>query len=133
MSFTVRGKTPNGLYIRRCEMPVIEYSGIKINLDDYGYLVNYEDWNEKVACALAEKEGVEELTKDRMDILKFMREYYREHKFFPILRYVCKNVHQPRDCVTDKFIEPIIAWKIAGLPYPGDEVDLMKKWEPLGF
>jgi len=114
-------------------MPVIEYSGIKINLDDHGYLVNYEDWNEKVACALAEKEGVEELTKDRMDILKFMRAYYREHKFFPILRYVCKNVDQPRDCVTDKFIEPIIAWKIAGLPYPGDEVDLMKKWEPLGF
>jgi sulfur relay (sulfurtransferase) DsrC/TusE family protein len=27
-------------------MPVIEYSGIKIDLDDDGYLVHYEDWNE---------------------------------------------------------------------------------------
>jgi sulfur relay (sulfurtransferase) DsrC/TusE family protein len=54
-------------------MPVIEYSGMKINLDDYGYLANYEDWNETVACALAEQEGIEELTKDKMGILKFMR------------------------------------------------------------
>jgi len=114
-------------------MPALEYSGIKINLDDDGYLINYEDWNEKVACALAEQEGIEELTKDKMDILKFMREYYRQHRFFPILRYVCKNVDQPKGCVTEKFMEPVTAWKIAGLPNPGDEVNLMKKWEPLGF
>jgi TusE/DsrC/DsvC family sulfur relay protein len=114
-------------------MPVIEYSGIKINLDEQGYLVNFGDWNETVASALAEREGITELTKDKMDILKFMRAYYSEHKFFPILRYVCKSVDQPRECVTEKFIEPVIAWKVAGLPNPGDEVNLMKKWEPLGF
>jgi TusE/DsrC/DsvC family sulfur relay protein len=114
-------------------MPVIEYSGIKITLDDDGYLLYYEDWNETIAGALAEREGVGELTKDKMDILIFMRQYFKEHKFFPIVRYVCKNVGQPRECVTDKFIEPVIAWKIAGLPNPGDEVNLMKKWEPLGF
>ncbi len=114
-------------------MAVVEISGIKINLDDDGYLVNYEDWNEKVAAALAEREGAGELTRDKMDILKFLRQYYKEHNFFPILRYVCKNIGQPRDCVVEKFIEPVIAWKIAGLPNPGDEVNLLKKWEPLGF
>ena len=114
-------------------MPVIEYSGIKINLDDDGYLVHYDDWNETVASALAEREGVGELTGDKMDILKFMRRYYKEHNFFPILRFVCKNVGQPRNCVIEKFMEPVIAWKIAGLPNPGDEVNLMRKWEPLGF
>lgn len=114
-------------------MPVIEYEGIEITLDDQGYMVNYEDWNETVAAALARREGIGELTKDKLDILKFMRSYYEEHKFFPILRYVCKSVDQPRDCVTEKFIEPITAWKVAGLPNPGDEVDLMRKWEPLGF
>ena len=122
-----------GLFPGGGGMPVIEYAGIKIELDDDGYLVSYEDWNETVAHALAEREDAGELTRDRMDILKFMREYYREHKFFPILRYVCKKVDQPRDCVTEKFIEPVTAWKIAGLPNPGDEVNLMKKWEPLGF
>jgi TusE/DsrC/DsvC family sulfur relay protein len=114
-------------------VPVIEYSGIKITLDDDGYLVNYEDWNETVASALAEREGAGELTSDKMDILKFMRNYYKEYNFFPILRFVCKNVGQPRNCVTEKFIEPVIAWKIAGLPNPGDEVNMFGKWEPLGF
>jgi len=114
-------------------MPIIEYSGTKINLDDDGYLVDYEDWNETIARELAEREGAGELTKDKMDILIFMRNYYKEYNFFPILRFVCKNVGQPRNCVTEKFIEPVIAWKIAGLPNPGDEVNMFRKWEPLGF
>ncbi|MHB8881077.1 MAG: TusE/DsrC/DsvC family sulfur relay protein [Thermodesulfovibrionales bacterium] len=114
-------------------MPVIEYAGIKIALDDEGYLVHDGDWNETVAMALAEREGAGELTSDKMDILKFMRSYYKEYNFFPILRFVCKNVGQPKNCVTEKFIEPVIAWKIAGLPNPGDEVNMFRKWEPLGF
>jgi TusE/DsrC/DsvC family sulfur relay protein len=110
-------------------MPVIEYSGLKIKLDDEGYLVNPEDWNEKVACAIAENEEVEELTKDRMDIIKFMREHYRKYNFFPILDAVCLNVHQPRECVKKQFMEPIKAWKIAGLPKPLDQVIVYLKGE----
>ena len=30
----------------------------RVEVDDEGYLVRFEDWNEKVACALAEREGV---------------------------------------------------------------------------
>lgn len=104
-------------------MPIIEYSGIKFEVDDEGYLISPDDWNEKVACALAEREGIEELTKDRMDIIKFIRDYYKRYNHFPILRSVCKNVHQPRECVDEQFIDPIKAWKIAGLPKP-DEVTL---------
>ena len=36
-------------------MPALEYEGKKIQLDDEGYLVNLEDWDETVACALAEE------------------------------------------------------------------------------
>lgn len=43
-------------------MPVIEYGSVKVNVDEEGYLVNFDDWNEKVACAIAEREGIEELT-----------------------------------------------------------------------
>jgi TusE/DsrC/DsvC family sulfur relay protein len=114
-------------------MPEIEFDGLHISLDKDGYLVNFEEWNEKVASALSIREGIGELTSDKLDILIFMRRYYEEHKFFPILRYVCKSVDQPQNCVTEKFMEPITAWKLAGLPNPGDEVNLMKKWEPLGF
>ncbi|MDA8078232.1 MAG: TusE/DsrC/DsvC family sulfur relay protein [Nitrospiraceae bacterium] len=114
-------------------MQEAEHKGMKFTLDDDGYLVNMDDWNETIASALAEREGIGELTADKMAILKFMRDYYREYNFFPILRFVCKNVGQPRNCVTEKFIEPVLAWKIAGLPNPGDEVNAMGRWEPLGF
>ena len=101
-------------------MPVIVHKDLKIIVDDDGFLVNLEDWSETVASALAAQEGVGELSEDKLDILKFMREYYRKYNFFPIVRFVCKNVHQPRNCVTEQFIDPVKAWKIAGLPNPGE-------------
>ncbi len=103
-------------------MPVIEYSDLKIKVDDEGYLVDVNDWNEKVACALAENEGAEELTEDRLEVIKFMRQYYKQYNFFPILGAVCKNVHQPKDCVREDFVDPLKAWKIAGLPKPSEQV-----------
>ncbi len=103
-------------------MPVIEYGSLKISVDDEGYLLNTGDWNEKVACGLADHEGIEELTEERLEIVTFMREYYRRFHSFPILGSVCKNIHEPEKCVTEEFIDPLKAWKIAGLPRPGEEV-----------
>ncbi|MEW6001077.1 MAG: TusE/DsrC/DsvC family sulfur relay protein [Nitrospirota bacterium] len=100
-------------------MPTIEYEGMKISVDEEGYLVNFDDWNEKVACALAEKEDVSKvcpLTKEQMDILKFIRDYYKKYSSIPIVRAVCRNVHQPKDCEYVQFPDPVIACKIAGLP-----------------
>jgi TusE/DsrC/DsvC family sulfur relay protein len=114
-------------------MPIIEHKGLKITIDEDGFLVKLEDWTEAVARALAAREGIANLPEDKLDILVFMREYYMKHRFFPIVRYVCKNVHQPRNCVTEQFLDPVQAWKIAGLPNPGEEVILFKSWEPLGY
>ena len=114
-------------------MKTIEQEGLKINVDEDGFLVKPGDWTEPVALVLAHREGIAELTEGRLDILRFMREYYRKHEFFPIVRYVCKNVHQPNNCVTEQFADPVRAWKIAGLPNPGEEVIMFKAWEPLGF
>lgn len=100
-------------------MPLIEYGSLKIEVDNDGFLVNFDDWNEKVACAIADREGVEELTQDRMEIIRFTRAYFKEYNSVPILRAVCKNIHQPKDCVNEKFIDPLKSWKIAGLPNPG--------------
>ncbi|MCX7793900.1 MAG: TusE/DsrC/DsvC family sulfur relay protein [Thermodesulfovibrionales bacterium] len=103
-------------------MPVIEYGSLKVNVDDEGFLINFDEWNEKIACALAEKEGIQELTKEKLDILKFIREYYKKYNFFPILNAICLNVHQPKNCVTEQFVSPLQAWKLAGLPKPDSEV-----------
>lgn len=114
-------------------MPVIEYEGLTINLDDDGFLVNFDDWNETVACAIAEREGVSKtcpLTKEKLEILRFMREYYKKFDAFPIPRAICRNVHQPRECTYEEFPDPFTAWKIAGLPKPvayGELTDFVRK------
>lgn len=103
-------------------MPVLEYEKKKINVDDEGYLVNFDGWDEGAARALAAREGIDELTEDRIAILKFIREYYKTYNFFPILNAICKNVHEPKDCMQEKFMNPLVAWKIAGLPKPEEPV-----------
>lgn len=103
-------------------MTVIEHQGTSVEVDEDGYLSDTEAWNEDVAQALARNEGIDELTGDMMDVIRFMRTYYKNYQMFPILNSVCKNVHQPKECVNEEFIDPLKAWKIAGLPNPGDEV-----------
>ena len=106
-------------------MPKLEYAGIQVDVDEEGYLVNFDDWDEKVSCALADREGILDrcpLTREKMDILKFLRDYYEKFHSFPIVQYVCKNVHQPKECEYEEFLDPIQAWKIAGLPKPTTEV-----------
>ncbi len=103
-------------------MAVLKIQGKEVEVDDEGFLVNKDDWDEKVACVLAEKEGIEELTPQRMDIIRFLREYYMKYDYFPILNSVCLNVHMPNRCVNEQFMHPLKAWKIAGLPRPDDVV-----------
>ena len=106
-------------------MPVIEIDGKKVELTEEGYLANFNEWSEKVACAIAEREGLSKtcpLTEEKMEIIKFMRAYYIKFKAFPIPRYICKNVHQPKECTYEEFPDPILAWKIAGLPNLEPEV-----------
>lgn len=103
-------------------MTVIEYQGTSVDVDGDGYLSDPGSWDENVARAISENEGVGELTGDMMDVIHFMRTYYKNYQAFPILNSVCRNVHQPDDCVNEEFIDPLSAWKIAGLPNPGEEV-----------
>jgi tRNA 2-thiouridine synthesizing protein E len=114
-------------------MAEIVQNNIRVIVDDAGFLTDLESWTEEVARVLAAGEGLRELSEGQLDILKSLRTYYRKHSFFPIVRSICANVHQPRTCVTDKFIDPVTAWKIAGLPNPGEEVNNFRSWEPLGY
>lgn len=103
-------------------MPVLEQGARMIAVDDDGYLVDFNDWNEEVARELAARAGAAELTPGSIAMLKFIRDHYKVYNFFPIVNSICKKVHEPKDCVTEKFYNPLIAWKIAGLPHPEEPI-----------
>ena len=109
-------------------MPTFEYQGKKIRVDEEGYLENFEDWDETVACALAEKEGANKecpLRKEQIGILKFIREYYKKFSSVPVVRAVCINVHQPKSCEYIEFPDPVTTCKIAGIPKLDTGYELM--------
>jgi TusE/DsrC/DsvC family sulfur relay protein len=108
-------------------MPVLDYIETtdekkKVAIDEDGYLVNMDDWDEAVARSLANRMGMSGLSDDKIAILKFIRTHYKKYNFFPILRAVCKNVNKPRDCMNEEFEVPLVAWKLAGLPHPEEPV-----------
>ena len=60
-----------------------------VRTDDEGYLVDPDDWNEAVAAALAEREGLQ-LTDLHWQILRFMRAFLDEHQLIPDARFVIR-------------------------------------------
>jgi TusE/DsrC/DsvC family sulfur relay protein len=102
-------------------MPVLEHTKTKAAVDNDGYLLNFNDWNEDVARELAARAGVE-LSDGSVSILKFIRDHYRTYHFFPIVNAICTRLHEPKHCLAEKFPNPLVAWKIAGLPHPEEPI-----------
>lgn len=61
--------------------------------DDEGYLVDPETWDEDVAAALAAQIGVA-LEDDHWFVLRFMREFYQEHRVAADARHVMRHLEQ---------------------------------------
>ncbi|BHH82799.1 TusE/DsrC/DsvC family sulfur relay protein [Desulforhopalus sp. 52FAK] len=97
-------------------MSKISCCGKMIRLDDDGFMKDPDQWDDCVAKVIAEKEGVEHISKKQSEIIYFMRAYYAKHKNWPILHNVCKQTRQESRCVFNEFDNPEKAWKIAGLP-----------------
>ena len=101
-------------------MSELNAGGKKIQLDAEGFLINREDWNRDVAQLIAKNEDIETLDDEQLEIIEFLRNYYSKYHAFPILNYVCKHIGQKKECLNREFINPMKAWKIAGLPQLDD-------------
>jgi len=64
---------------------------IQISTDAKGYLLNPEDWDEKIAIELAREEGIE-LNEEYWPILRFVRSYYDEHAAAPDVSHVFEHL-----------------------------------------
>ncbi|GAB6057464.1 TusE/DsrC/DsvC family sulfur relay protein [Desulfonatronum parangueonense] len=99
-------------------MPQIDFDGKTCEVDQDGFLLDPECWNEDVARAILKHHSGPELNEQTLSILQFMREHYKKFHAFPILHAVCKKLNQPKECVREEFLDPLLAWKAAGLPKP---------------
>jgi TusE/DsrC/DsvC family sulfur relay protein len=72
-------------------MAMIEVNGKSYEVDEEGYLVNLNDWNEDVAVYLAQTENVT-LTEQHWEVLNFLRDYYNEFQIAPAVRVLTKAI-----------------------------------------
>ncbi len=102
-------------------MASIEVNGVVIELDEDGFMVNPDLWNEAVAQALAPMEEVTgELTEDHWKVINYLRNYYLQFGIAPMIRKLTKETGFSLKEIYDLFPTGPAkgACKLAGLPKP---------------
>ena len=102
-------------------MTVIDVNGKQIELNEEGFLVKPEEWNEEIAKGLAiAEEGLEELSDDHWAVINYIREYYLEKNLAPMVRKMCKTTGFQLKYIFELFPSGPAkgACKLAGLPKP---------------
>jgi len=102
-------------------MPEIEVKGRKVELNEEGFLTRPEEWDKDVAEVLARhEEGIDLLTDDHWEVIRYIRDYYEEKNLAPMVRKVCKNTGFSLKYIFELFPSGPAkgACKVAGLPKP---------------
>ncbi len=101
-------------------MANIEVNGQVVELDEDGFLVTLDQWNEDVARYLAKEEGVEELNEDHWKLINYLKGYFAEYGIAPMVRKMTKESGFSLKEIYDLFPSGPAkgACKVAGLPKP---------------
>lgn len=88
--------------------------------DEDGFLLDPGVWSEDLARRIAAEDGLGELGDGHWAIIRFLRANYLEGGL-PAVSHVCHANHFKHYCLSDLFASVNTAWRIAGLPNPGEE------------
>lgn len=94
----------------------------EIMYDRDGFLARPESWNEDMAQFIASEDGLGELEEAHWEIIRFLRGHYVEGGL-PAVSHVCHVNHFDHSCIPDLFQSVKSAWRVAGLPNPGEEAN----------
>jgi len=102
-------------------MPATTVQAKRVLFDDDGLLIDPSAWNEELAREIARDCEVGELTPDHWDVIHVLREHYARFGVAPAMSQVCRRLEHGRHYVHDLFQTCLNAWRVAGLPNPGEE------------
>lgn len=99
-------------------MPHLEVGDATIEVNEHGFLLRPELWNDTVACALAASTGVAELTEEHWKVVRYLRKHYLEFGLPPMVRKLCKQTGVPLKRIYELFPTGPAkgACKVAGMP-----------------
>jgi tRNA 2-thiouridine synthesizing protein E len=91
-----------------------------VDVDAEGFLTHPQQWNEQIAAAIAEANGVPELTERHWLVVRFMRDRYLATGTAPSIRSLGKESGVPVKELYQLFPKgpAKLAAKIGGIPKP---------------
>jgi tRNA 2-thiouridine synthesizing protein E len=93
----------------------------KSRFDEDGFLLDPQVWTPELAVEIADADGLLTLTPEHWKIIEYLREHYLNYGTLSVMNHVCWVNNLGRHCVHELFHNPREAWRIAGLPNPGEE------------
>ncbi len=101
-------------------MSNIDVKGQQIEVDEDGFLVDPDVWNQDIVEVFAKLEDVSELTEDHWKVINYLRDYYKQFGIAPMIRKLCKDTGFSLKQIYDMFPSGPAkgACKLAGLPKP---------------
>lgn len=89
--------------------------------DDAGLLLDAGMWNVALAQQIAFQNEIGMLTEDHWKIIYALRAHYEKFGVAPAMQNICHDLGRGRFWVHDLFHTCLNAWRVAGLPNPGEE------------
>lgn len=67
--------------------------GVSVEIDEKGYLLNWQDWSPAVAEAMAAADGIV-LQADHWAVLEIFRVYFKQYEIEPPMRALVRRVRE---------------------------------------
>lgn len=90
-------------------------------LDEDGLVTDFSFWTEDLAREFAREESVGPLGERHWRIIRALRAEYERLAAVSSIRNVCQRAGIDRAEVNELFGYCLVAWRVAGLPNPGEE------------
>ena len=102
-------------------MPYVIPVATADQFDEDGLVRDFESWSEALAEELAKDAGIGQLTEAHWKIIGLMRAHYATLGVAPAINRICRDAGIERQQVNALFGYCLVAWRVAGLPNPGEE------------
>ena len=86
-----------------------------------GFVNEQGVWSEELAQRLAQQDGIGDLGEEHWRVIHSLRKHFLQYGAAAPERYACHTAELDEHCIHRLFRSSREAWRIAGLPDPGEE------------
>ncbi|OGP49273.1 MAG: sulfite reductase [Deltaproteobacteria bacterium RBG_13_43_22] len=101
-------------------MPTVEFKGKTFNVDEDGFIDDFNGWSREWVDYVKESEGISELTEEHWKVIDILQDYYKKNGIAPMVRILSKVTGFKLKYIYELFPSGPGkgACKMAGLPKP---------------